>query len=78
MYFDRDDFEKKSYFSYSGWPISFDDLEDYYKQASEMLNISYKKFYNDDLNGNTRKEKTFKEINRNVEYDRCSSRNYGP
>ncbi len=63
--FERDDFEKKSYLSYSGWPISFDDLEDYYKEASGMLGISHKKFYNDDLIGNTRKEKSFKEINQN-------------
>ena len=62
--FKSDDFDKKSYVPLSGWPISLDDLKVYYKQAAEMLGISYEKFYNKDLLGNTFKEKSFREINR--------------
>ena len=63
--FERDEFEKKSYVPLSGWPISLDDLNVYYKQAAKMLGISYEKFYNKDLLGKTFKEKSFNEINRN-------------
>jgi choline dehydrogenase-like flavoprotein len=62
--FKSDEFDKKSYVPLSGWPISLDDLKVYYKQAAEMLGISYEKFYNKDLLGKTFKEKSFKEINR--------------
>ena len=54
--FRSDDFDKKSYVPLSGWPISLDDLKVYYKQAAEMLGISYEKFYNKDLLGKTFKE----------------------
>ena len=60
--FRSDDFDKKSYVPLSGWPISLDDLKVYYKQAAEMLGISYEKFYNKDLLGKTFKEKSFNEI----------------
>ena len=60
--FRSDDFDKKSYVPLSGWPISLDDLKAYYKQAAEMLGISYEKFYNKDLLGKTFKEKSFNEI----------------
>ncbi len=63
--FKKDDFEKKSFSSLSGWPITLDDLKVYYMQAAEMLGISYQKFYNKDLLGNTFKEKSFKKFNRN-------------
>ena len=56
--FRSDDFDKKSYVPLSGWPISLDDLKVYYKQAAEMLGISYEKFYNKDLLGKTFKEKS--------------------
>ena len=60
--FKSDEFDKKSYVPLSGWPISYDDLKVYYKQAAEMLGISYEKFYNKDLLGNTFKEKSFIEF----------------
>ena len=62
--FKSDEFDKKSYVPLSGWPISLDDLKVYYKQAAEMLGISYEKFYNKDLLGKTFREKSFDEINR--------------
>jgi choline dehydrogenase-like flavoprotein len=62
--FKSDEFDKKSYVPLSGWPISLDDLKIYYKQAAEMLGISYEKFYNKDLLGKTFREKSFDEINR--------------
>lgn len=63
--FKKDDFEKKSFSPLSGWPITLDDLKVYYMQAAEMLGISYEKFDNKDLLGNTFREKSFKEFNRN-------------
>ncbi|MDB3897597.1 GMC oxidoreductase [Candidatus Pelagibacter sp.] len=62
--FKSDEFDKKSYVPLSGWPISYDDLKIYYKQAAEMLGISYEKFYNKDLLGNTFREKSFNEFKR--------------
>ena len=35
----------------SGWPISSNDLNFYYKQAASMLGISYEKFFNEDYLG---------------------------
>jgi choline dehydrogenase-like flavoprotein len=62
--FKSDEFEKKSYVPLSGWPISLDDLNIYYKQAADMLGISYEKFYNKDLLGKTFIEKSFNEFKR--------------
>ena len=62
--FESDEFDKKSYVPLSGWPISLNDLKIYYKQAAEMLGISYEKFYNKDLLGKTFKEKSFNEFER--------------
>ena len=47
---------KNLFLPLSGWPISIDDLKVYYRQAAEMLGISYEKFYNksffrDTING---------------------------
>lgn len=35
----EDDFEEKPYFSTSGWPIKFSDVEPFYNQAAEYLNL---------------------------------------
>ena len=43
----------------SGWPISSNDLNFYYKQAASMLGISYEKFFNEDYLGKTLSEKKF-------------------
>ena len=63
--FKKDEFYKKAYIPLSGWPISFSSLESYYKEAAEMLGISYEKFYDKSLLGNTFKEKSFNELNKN-------------
>ena len=62
--FKKDEFNKKPFIPLSGWPISFNDLKTYYKQAAKMLGISYEKFYDKSLLGNTFVEKSFKEFNR--------------
>ena len=37
---DKIDFEKKKWIKNSGWPIKFDELTEYYKEASQLLSIS--------------------------------------
>jgi len=47
---DKIDFEKRDWIPKSGWPISFEELEPYYKQASEILKVEkYNYFERDDL-----------------------------
>ena len=36
----EEDFEKRSWVNYSGWPLKFSDLENYYKRAYKLLEIS--------------------------------------
>ncbi|MEK9569884.1 MAG: GMC family oxidoreductase [Paracoccaceae bacterium] len=62
--FRRDDFEKKPYLPLSGWPISLNDLELYYKEAAEMLGISYEKFYKKDFFHDTLNGISFQRFNR--------------
>ncbi len=62
--FKSDEFDKKSFIPLSGWPISLDDLKNYYKQAAKMLGISYKKFYSKDYFQDTFDGISFKEFNR--------------
>lgn len=62
--FKSDEFDKKSFIPLSGWPISLDDLKNYYKQAAKMLGISYKKFYSKDYFQDTFNGISFKEFNR--------------
>jgi len=42
--FSEDDFSKKSFVPLSGWPISFEDIEPYYKDASKILGFKYENF----------------------------------
>ncbi len=60
--FESNEFEKKSFLNLSGWPISLKDLEIYYKEAAKILGISYDKFYDKKLIGETTREKNFKEF----------------
>ena len=62
--FKDDEFNKKPYIELSGWPISFNDLETYYKKAAKLLGISFEKFYDKTLIGDTFKEMSFREFNR--------------
>ncbi len=62
--FEDDEFKAKSFIHLSGWPISSNDLNLYYKQAASMLGISYEKFFNEDYLGKTLSEKSFKEFKR--------------
>lgn len=63
--FKKDEFDKKLFIPLSGWPISLDDLKIYYKKAADMLGISYEKFFDENLFGNTYEEKSFNELNSN-------------
>ncbi len=48
---DKIDFEKREWISKSGWPITFDDLKPYYKEAGEVLNVEkFAYFKKDGLN----------------------------
>ena len=60
--FESNEFEKKPFLHLSGWPISLKDIETYYKEAAKMLGISYEKFYDKKLIGETALEKNFKEF----------------
>ncbi len=60
--FESNEFEKKPFLHLSGWPISLKDIENYYKEAAKMLGISYEKFYDKKLIGETAQEKNFKEF----------------
>jgi choline dehydrogenase-like flavoprotein len=62
--FKSDEFDKKSFIPLSGWPISFGDLKQYYKQAAKMLGLSYKKFYSKDYFQDTFEGMKFKKFNR--------------
>jgi len=44
--FSEDDFSEKSFVPLSGWPISFKDIEPYYKDASKLLGFKYEDFKN--------------------------------
>lgn len=45
---DEIDFEKRNWIPKSGWPISLNDLEPFYKSASEVLNIEIYDYFNKD------------------------------
>ncbi len=45
---DKIDFEKRDWIPKSGWPIKLKDLEPYYKQASEVLNVEKYEFFEKD------------------------------
>lgn len=62
--FKSDEFDKKEFIPLSGWPISIDDLNEYYKEAAEMLGISYAKFYNERFFQNTLDGINFKQFDR--------------
>jgi len=62
--FKSDDFDKKSFIPLSGWPISIDDLKDYYIEAAGMLGISYEKFYNKSFFQDTLNGISFKQLDR--------------
>jgi hypothetical protein len=53
--FSKEDFEIKKNSPLSGWPISYDEINIYYKEACDLLNINYlnfslkKKFKSDDI-----------------------------
>lgn len=42
--FAKEDFKKNFFSSLSGWPISYDDINPYYKEACDLLNINYQDF----------------------------------
>jgi choline dehydrogenase-like flavoprotein len=42
---DRDDFDSKDYIQNSGWPIKIDELEPFYKKASEILGLHNSEFF---------------------------------
>ena len=49
--FNKEDFEQKPYVPLSGWPIQKEDLDQYYKEAANMLGISYDLFdHNQSIN----------------------------
>ena len=49
--FTKEDFKEKSFVPLSGWPIRKKDLDFYYKEAAEMLGISYDLFnHNNSIN----------------------------
>jgi choline dehydrogenase-like flavoprotein len=63
--FSVEDFNEKSYIPLSGWPIVKDDLVVYYKEAAEMLGISYDLFNTSNPFTNTLNGLSFPEFNRN-------------
>lgn len=38
-YFDEIDFERRDWVAHSGWPITFDDLASYYRQAQHLIDL---------------------------------------
>src|SRR3990167_5902845 len=43
----RSDFEKRDWVPYSGWPISYDDIEPYYVRANQFLSVDTMNFDSD-------------------------------
>ena len=43
----KEDLDKKPYLPYSGWPISFDDVEKYYDRAEAIMRVNDKSYEND-------------------------------
>ncbi|MDC3293802.1 GMC family oxidoreductase [Alphaproteobacteria bacterium] len=43
-----DDFLPKNHIPLSGWPVSFSDLEFYYKEAAEIFGLDYNRFFDED------------------------------
>ncbi len=43
---DKIDFEKRDWIPYSGWPITLNDLQPFYKEASDLLNIENYDYFN--------------------------------
>lgn len=42
---DNIDFQKRDWIPYSGWPISLEDLQPYYMQAGNILNVTNNQFF---------------------------------
>ncbi len=54
---DKIDFEKRAWVPYSGWPIKYSDLIEYYKEASEVLGVENFSFFEEsNLNEKLKKE----------------------
>lgn len=45
---DPEDFEKRDWIPYSGWPISYNDLKEFYKEASHFLGIENYNYFSID------------------------------
>jgi len=59
-----DDFEEKSFVKYSGWPINYNDIQKYYKEAAKMLGVDYQLFYTNKWNEIFDKGKLFSKFKR--------------
>ena len=42
---DKIDFEKRDWIPNSGWPITYNDIQPYYKEASDLLKIEYYNYF---------------------------------
>jgi len=64
---DKIDFEKRSWIPHSGWPISFKDIEPFYKEASDVLNVQdYNLFEKENLSDELKKQLDNLPINRST------------
>ena len=54
---DKIDFERRAWVANSGWPISLDDLEPFYKEAADIFNVKDYDFFNTFNLSNKLKEK---------------------
>jgi|SaaInlStandDraft_4_1057021.scaffolds.fasta_scaffold00748_16 choline dehydrogenase-like flavoprotein len=72
---------KKRFFKYSGWPISYSDLDIYYKEAAKILGLDYDKFFNNDWKNKSRLAVIFNKfankdgILKGVKYQRSKEKN---
>jgi len=62
--FKEHEFTKKEFIPLSGWPISFNDLKNYYKEASKILGISFERFYRKTYSKETFHGISYKEFDR--------------
>jgi choline dehydrogenase-like flavoprotein len=78
--FDPEEFDGRGS-DFKGWPISYGDIEKYYKEAASVLGISYENFFTEDWREASQLAESFssfagtKGILRGVQYQRSSSKN---
>lgn len=76
---DPEEFENKNKNFLGGWPIKYSDIEEYYKEAANMLGINFEEFFNYEWKKQARLAVKFekfaedKSLLRGVKYQRASA-----